>query len=95
MSWGYEVDDAVRVRRKREVLRRGAARVGQMGVLAASVGSGVDAHVLNISCGLALRTVIAAFWIVSTVLEKFAMWFVIRAYGVAVWTMKTLLLILN
>lgn len=93
----HQQQQVVRVaaRRKREVLGRGALRVGRMGVLAASAGFGVDARMLDMSCGVALRLAMAALLVVSKVLEKVALWFLIRAYGVVVWTMKTLLWMLD
>lgn len=85
----------LRARRKREILRRGAVRVGRMGMLAASVGFGVDARVLGVSCGFVLRVAMAAFWALSVVVESIAVWFMVRVYGVAMWTVKTLLVMLD
>lgn len=82
-------------RRKRELLRRGVTRVGRMGVFAASAGFGVDARVLGVSCGFALRAALATFWVVSVVLEKIALWAVLRAYGFAIWTMRTVVALLD
>lgn len=79
------------VTRKREILRRGAARVG----LAAAANFGVDPRILGGSCGFALRAAVATFWMVSMILEKVAVWMVVRVYSLAVWTVRALVGVLD
>lgn len=72
--------------RKREMLRRGVARVG----LGAAAHFGLDARFLGVSCGFALRTLVSALLIVSIAVERIALWMLVRFYSVAVWMVRTL-----
>lgn len=78
-------------RRKREVVRRGVARVG----LVAAAGFGIDPRVLGISCGFALRAAVATFGILQVVLQRIAAWVLVRACGLAVWTVRALVAVLD
>lgn len=73
--------------RKREVLRRGVAQVS----LGAAAHFGLDARILGVSCGFAFRATVAAFF----VLERVTLWALCRVYEVAVWTVRTILMILE
>lgn len=78
-------------RRKREILRRGVTRVG----LVAAANFGVDPRILGVSCGFALRAAVATFWVVSMILEKVALWMVVRVYSLAMWTVRALVGVLD
>lgn len=78
-------------RKKREILRRGVARVG----LVAAANFGIEPRVLGVSCGFALRAAVATLGVVSAVLERIAVWMVLRAYGLAVWTVRALVAVLD
>lgn len=77
--------------RKREILRRGVARVGNSVVAATGFGYGIDERVLGVSCGFALRATVVAFWM----LEKMAVWTLVRVYGLALWTVRALCTLLD
>lgn len=73
------------------MVRRGVARVG----LVAAANFGIEPRVLDMSCGFALRAVVSVFGVLSTVLERIAIWMVVRACGLAVWTVKALVAVLD
>lgn len=73
--------------RKREVLRRGVARVG----LGTAAHFGIDARTLGVSYGFALRATVAAF----LMLERIALWALVRAYKVAAWTARLIVAMLD
>ncbi|KAJ4393397.1 transcriptional repressor general negative regulator of transcription subunit 4 [Gnomoniopsis smithogilvyi] len=75
------------VMRKREVLRRGVARVG----LGTAAHFGIDARTLGVSYGFALRATVAAF----LMLERIALWALVRAYKVAAWTARLIVAMLD
>lgn len=77
--------------RKREMLRRGVARVG----VGAAAHFGLDARFLGVSCGYALRAMVTALLIVSIIVERIALWILVRAYSVAVWMARTLVAMLD
>lgn len=73
--------------RKREIFRRWATRLG----LGTAAHFGLDAWVLGISCGCALRATVAAFFI----LERIATWALMRAYEMAVWAIRAVIVMLD
>lgn len=73
--------------RKREVLRRGVARV----CLGAAAHFGLDVRNLGVSYGFALRTTFAAF----LMLERIAVWALFRVYEVAAWTVRLIVAVLD
>lgn len=78
-------------RRKREIFRRGVARVG----LVAAANFGIDSRMLGVSYGFALRAAVATIGLLSAVFEMITVWMVIRAYGLAVWTVRALIVVLD
>lgn len=78
-------------RKKREMVRRGVARVG----LVAAANFGIEPRVLDVSCGFALRAAVATFGLLSAVLQRIAAWVVIRACGLAMWTARKLVTVLD
>lgn len=73
------------------MLRHTVTRVG----LAAAANFGIDPPLARFSSGLALRTAVATFGVLSTVLERIAVWMVLRAYALAVWTVRALVSVLD
>lgn len=73
------------------MLRRGVARVG----LVAAANFGIDPRVLDASCGFALRAAVVTFGVLSTVFERIAVWMVVRACALAVWTVRALVAVLD
>lgn len=77
------------------MLQRGMARVG---LVASRTNFGFDGGILGVSCGFALRATVVAFVVLSAVLEKLvllSLWVVIRAYGIGMLTLSSLVTLLD
>lgn len=77
--------------RKRKNLRRGVMTLGNGVVTATGFGYGIDEHVLDVSCGFALRATVGAFWMAETMV----VWMLVGIYALAVRTVRALCTLLD